>query len=198
MSIPISNSSDLPTLSPLVSIHLGFPRDSSVNNLSAMQDTQELWVRSLGWKKLWKRRWQPPPDYCLEKPMGSGAWQATVQRVSKSQTQPKWLSLPSGRQAQPYIWGFQSGSGAMVKNLLVNAGDTRDAGLIPVWGLSLEESIATHSSTFAWRIPWTEEPGGLQSMGSQRIRHDWAQTHTHMHTYPYICSLHLYLFPLCK
>ena len=56
----------------------------------------------------------------------------------------------------------------MVKNLLVNAGDTRDAGLIPVWGLSLEESIATHSSTFAWRIPWTEEPGGLQSMGSQK------------------------------
>ena len=32
--------------------------------------------------------------------------------------------------------------------------------------------MATHSSTLAWRIPWTEEPGGLQSMGSQRVRHD--------------------------
>ena len=38
----------------------------------------------------------------------------------------------------------------------------------------LEEEIATHSSTLAWEIPWAEEPGGLQSMGSQRIRHDWA------------------------
>ena len=36
----------------------------------------------------------------------------------------------------------------------------------------LEEGIATHSSILAWRIPWTEEPGGLQSMGSQRVRHD--------------------------
>ena len=36
----------------------------------------------------------------------------------------------------------------------------------------LEEEMATHSSILAWRIPWTEEPGGLQSMGSQRVGHD--------------------------
>ena len=36
----------------------------------------------------------------------------------------------------------------------------------------LEKEMATHSSTLAWRIPWTEEPGGLQSMGSQRVRQD--------------------------
>ena len=36
----------------------------------------------------------------------------------------------------------------------------------------LEEGIATHSSILAWRIPWMEEPGGLQSMGPQRVRHD--------------------------
>ena len=36
----------------------------------------------------------------------------------------------------------------------------------------LEEGMATHSSILAWRIPWTEEPGRLQSMGSQRVRHD--------------------------
>ena len=36
----------------------------------------------------------------------------------------------------------------------------------------LEEAIATHSSFLGWRIPWTEEPGGLQSMGSQRVGHD--------------------------
>ena len=37
---------------------------------------------------------------------------------------------------------------------------------------SLEEGIATHSSILAWRIPWTEKPGGLQSVGSQRLRND--------------------------
>ena len=36
----------------------------------------------------------------------------------------------------------------------------------------LEEDIATHSSILAWRIPWTEDPGGLQSIGSQRVGHD--------------------------
>ena len=36
----------------------------------------------------------------------------------------------------------------------------------------LEEGMATHSSIFAWEIPWTEEPGQLQSIGSQRVRHD--------------------------
>ena len=41
-----------------------------------------------------------------------------------------------------------------------------------VWGHLLEEGTATPSSVLAWRIPWTEEPGGLQSMGSQRVRHD--------------------------
>ena len=37
---------------------------------------------------------------------------------------------------------------------------------------SLEKEMATHSSILAWRIPWTEEPGGLQSIGSQRVGHD--------------------------
>ena len=38
----------------------------------------------------------------------------------------------------------------------------------------LQKGMATHSSVLAWRIPWTDEPGGLQSMGSQRVGHDWA------------------------
>ena len=46
----------------------------------------------------------------------------------------------------------------------------------------LEKERATHSSIRAWEIPWTEEPGGLQFMGSQRVRHDSAHTHTHTHT----------------
>ena len=40
------------------------------------------------------------------------------------------------------------------------------------WEDPLEKGMATHSSILAWRIPWTEEPGGLQSMGPQRVRHD--------------------------
>ena len=42
------------------------------------------------------------------------------------------------------------------------------------WEDLLEEGMATHSSILAWRISWTEEPGGLQSMGSQRVGHDLA------------------------
>ena len=48
---------------------------------------------------------------------------------------------------------------------------------------ALEKEMATHSSVLAWRIPWTEEPGKLQSMGSQRIRHEWATKHTTPHTH---------------
>ena len=50
-----------------------------------------------------------------------------------------------------------------------NAGDL---GSIP--GDPLEKEIETHFSILAWRIPWTEEPGRLQSMGLQRVGHDWA------------------------
>ena len=62
----------------------------------------------------------------------------------------------------------------MVKNLFANTGDT-EMRVIPLRGVGrgreepLEEEMATHSSVLAWEIPWTKEPGGLQSMGSQRV-----------------------------
>ena len=57
--------------------------------------------------------------------------------------------------------------------------NVEDPGLILGLGRSPGERNAAHSSTLAWRIPWTEEPGGLRSMGSQRVRHDWlTNTHT--------------------
>ena len=62
--------------------------------------------------------------------------------------------------------------GAEVKNLPAKAEDTGDLGLIPESESSLEEGMATHSSVLAWKIPWTEEPGGPQSIGSQRVGHD--------------------------
>ena len=53
------------------------------------------------------------------------------------------------------------------------------------WEDPLEKEMATHSSILAWKIPWTKEPGRLQSLGSQRVGHDWA---TSLH----FISLHLY------
>ena len=55
----------------------------------------------------------------------------------------------------------------MVKNPPANAGDVRDVGLVPGSEDPLEREITTFSSILAWRIPWTEESGGLQSMESQ-------------------------------
>ena len=57
----------------------------------------------------------------------------------------------------------------MVKNLLANAGDIRDKGLSLGQEDPLEEGMANHSSILAGRIPRTEKPGGLQSLGMQRI-----------------------------
>ena len=57
----------------------------------------------------------------------------------------------------------------------------------------LEEGIATCSSILAWKIPWTEEPGGLQHMGSQRVGHDWVRVHTHTHSHT-----HTHTHPTCN
>ena len=60
----------------------------------------------------------------------------------------------------------------MVKNSPANAGDVRDRGLIPGLGRSPGGEMATHSSILSQRNPCTEESGGLQSIGLQRVRHD--------------------------
>ena len=65
------------------------------------------------------------------------------------------------------ILGFPGGSDG--KASACNAGDP---GSIPGSGRSLEKEMAIHSSTLAWKIPWTEEPDRLQSMGLQRVGHD--------------------------
>ena len=59
-----------------------------------------------------------------------------------------------------------------VKNPPVNAGDTKDVASTPELERSPEKETATHFSILAWRIPWTEEPGGIQITGSQRAGHD--------------------------
>ena len=62
----------------------------------------------------------------------------------------------------------------MVKSLPASAGNAGDSGSIPGLGRSssLEKEMTTPSSILAWKIPWTEEPGRLQSLGSQRVGHN--------------------------
>ena len=66
-----------------------------------------------------------------------------------------------------WTWGFPGGSDSEE-----SACNARDPGSIPGLRRSPEKAMAPHSSILAWKIPWTEEPGGLQSMGSQRVRHN--------------------------
>ena len=82
----------------------------------------------------------------------------------------KCLAKPISANRWMSKWGFPCG--IVVKNPPANTGDERDMGLISRSEDSLEEVKATHSSVLAWRIPQIEEPGRLQSMGSQRVRND--------------------------
>ena len=68
------------------------------------------------------------------------------------------------------LQGFPGGTSG--KESTCSAGDIRDMGSIPGAGRSPEEGMSTHSSILAWRIPWTEKPGGLPSIGSRRVGHD--------------------------
>ena len=81
--------------------------------------------------------------------------------------------FPSHLEIQPHTNAFFSKSGfpggSDGKESACNAGDS---GLIPDWEDPLEKGMVTHSSILAWRISWTEEPGRLQCMRSQSVRHD--------------------------
>ena len=58
----------------------------------------------------------------------------------------------------------------VITNLPASAGDVRDVGMIPGSGDPLQEGMATYSSILAWRISWMDEPGGLHTIGSHRVR----------------------------
>ena len=88
-----------------------------------------------------------------------GGLQSGVRRKESDTTERLTLSLFTG-------------GAIVVKNLPANAGDARDRADPCIGKNPLEEGMATHSSILAWRIPQTEEPGGLQSMGSQRVGHN--------------------------
>ena len=86
--------------------------------------------------------------------------------------------------------GFPDGSDG--KESACSAGDPVS---IPGLGRSLEKEMAPYSSVLAWRSPWTEEPGRLGSIGSQRVRHDWV-TNTHAHEEPLFPDQGSNLYPL--
>ena len=66
------------------------------------------------------------------------------------------------------------GASLVAQMIKESACNVEDLGSIPGSGRSLEKGMATHFSILTWRIPWTEEPGRLQSMGSQRVKHNGA------------------------
>ena len=90
--------------------------------------------------------------------MNGGAWRATVHRVAKSRTQLSDFT---------FTFNFPAGSDGKASATMRETW-VRSLG----WEDPLEKEMATHSSILAWRIPWMEEPGGLQSTGSQRVGHD--------------------------
>ena len=92
--------------------------------------------------------------------------------ISKLNDTPRGSRIVQSHHQKTKKWAV---GGSEVK---ASASNTGDLGSIPGLGKSmgwedpLEKEMSTHSSILAWRIPWTEEPGGLQSMGSQRVGHD--------------------------
>ena len=83
------------------------------------------------------------------------------------------LRLNSELPICPFLARVGASRVALVKKLLANAGDKEMRVQSLGWEDPLEEGMATHSRFLAWRIPWTEEPGRLQSIGVHRVEYDW-------------------------
>ena len=129
----------------------------------------ETWVQSLGWEDpLEKEKGYPLQYPGLENSMG-----CIVHGVTKSQTQLRefYFHFHKAVIIEGLPWWLSS------KFSDCSPGDAGFLGQKD----PLEEGMATHSSILAWRVPWTEEPGGLQSVGSQRVRHPLVTKHHHHH-----------------
>ena len=142
----------------------------ALNNASLVAQTvkylpgmQETWIRSLGREDPWRRKWQP----------------TSVLLPGKSHRQRSLVPYsPQGckesdtteRLNRTELWCCM---GSLVAQRVKRLPAMRESQVRPLgWEDPLEKEMATHFSTLAWKIPWTEEPGRLQSMGLQRVGHD--------------------------
>ena len=107
---------------------------------------------------------------CLENPRDGGAW--WLPSIGSHRVGHDWSDLAAAAGAV-LLLAFPGGSDG--KQSACNVGHL---GSIPVLGRSPGMGMATHFGILAWRIPWTEDPGGLQSTGSQRVRPSWATKHS--------------------
>ena len=140
--------------------------------------------RGVGWGRRWEGgsgRREGTYVYWFMLMYSRGLPHSSVSKESASNAGDPGLIPGSGRSPEEGIgYPLHYSRASLVAQLVKNPPATRESW---VWFLGredpLEEHMATHSSFLAWRIPWTEEPGRLQSMGSQRFGHNWATKHTH-------------------
>ena len=140
------------------------------------------WNKNLSWKKNWS--WSRAWGIVQQSKVHRGLLERFLREQSCSQvlfiySQPSSSFFISSlwhpiKTWETFRWDISSGvfpGSLVVENMPANAGDV---GYIPRLGISPEEEMAAHSSIHAWRIPWMEKPGGLESMGSQRVTHNWS------------------------
>ena len=134
------------------------------------------WATSLSLSCIGEGNGNPLQCSCLEDPRDRGAWWAAIYGVAWSRT---WLKRLSSSSSSKFIWGFPSSSSE--KNLPVMQ-EMQEIWVQSLGGEdSLKEGMATHSSILARIIPWTEEAGRLQSMGSQKSWTRLKQLSTKIH-----------------
>ena len=146
----------------------GFLGASVVKNHPAKQETQ-----------VWSLSWEDPPGEgncnplqysCLENHIDRGAWWATVHGVIRVGhdlvTKP---APPNNKLKGGLKWRH-----SLIKQKQLPSKSGWKPLNSPCYLGGSEKAMAPHSSTLAWEIPWMEEPGGLQSLGSLRVGHDWA------------------------
>ena len=121
--------------------------DNSYSDRYGIEISLWFWF-AFPWWLVWSRKWQPTPVFLL----GVSCGQRSLEGYSP--WRPK--ELDTTEQLSIYAWWL------VMVNIFACS----------YWP-SLEKEMATHSSTLAWKIPWMGEPGRLQSLGLQRVEHDW-------------------------
>ena len=130
-----------------------------VKNLPAMQESLHSWVRKIRW-----RRDRLPNPVFLGFPCGSAGKESTCNERDLGSV-PGLGRFPGEGKGYPLQYsGLENSMDCIVRGFAKSR----------TWLSDLEKEMATHSSILAWRIPWMEEPRRLQSMGLQRVGHNWA------------------------